>query len=56
MTVKELLELFNAFIENDFAHLRDKVDAQYKMTSRLFISLICGLLGIVGGLIYLIVR
>ncbi len=55
MTVKELLQIFNKFIDNDFNHLRAKVDSQYKMTVRFFISLIIGLLGIVGGLIYLIV-
>ena len=48
MTVKELLEIFNIFIENDFKHLRAKVD-------KLFLIIISGLLTIVGGLIYLIV-
>ena len=49
MTVKELLELFNNFIENDFKHLRSKVD-------KLFLIIISGLITIVGGLIYLILK
>ena len=55
MTVKELLEIFNQFISNDFNHLRAKVDSNAKTTVKFFISLIIGLLGIIGGLIYLIV-
>ena len=55
MTVKELLERFDKFIANDFNHLRDKVDASAKTTVKFFISLVVGLLGIIGGLIYLIV-
>jgi len=55
MTAKEVLEYVIRFIENDFAHLRDKVDLQYKITIRFFISLIIGLLGVIGGLLYLIV-
>ena len=54
MTVKELLEVFNNFISNDFNHLRDKVDSNAKTTARFFVSLIIGLLGIIGGLTYLI--
>lgn len=54
MTVKELLEIFNKFISNDFNHLRDKVDSNAKTTTKFFISLIIGLLGIIGGLTYLI--
>lgn len=54
MTVKELLEVFNNFISNDFNHLRDKVDSNAKTTTRFFVSLIIGLLGIIGGLTYLI--
>ena len=54
MTVKELLEIFNQFISNDFNHLRDKVDQNAKTTTKFFISLIIGLLGIIGGLTYLI--
>ena len=49
MTVKELLELFNNFIENDFKHLRAKVD-------KLFLIIISGLITIVGGLLFLILR
>jgi len=49
MTVKELHALFDRFVENDFKHLRAKVDW-------LFYTLIGGLLTIVAGLIILIVR
>lgn len=56
MTVKELLEIFNQFISNDFNHLRDKVDSNAKTTTKFFISLIIGLVGIIGGLVYLIVN
>ena len=49
MTVKELLELFNNFITNDFDHLRSKVD-------KLYVVIISGLITIVGGLTYLILR
>ena len=49
MTVKELLEIFNTFIENDFKHLRSKVD-------KLFLIIISGLLTIVAGLIILMVK
>lgn len=49
MTVKELLEIFNNFIENDFAHLRSRVD-------RLIWIIISGLVTIVGGLLYLILK
>ncbi len=49
MTVKELLQIFNTFIDNDFKHLRSKVD-------KLFLIIISGLITIIGGLIYLIVK
>ena len=56
MTAKEVYEIFINFIENDFAHLRERVGSSAKTTNRFFISLIIGLLGVIGGLIYLIVR
>jgi len=49
VTVKELLEIFNTFIDNDFKHLRAKVD-------KLFLIIISGLITIVGGLLLLILR
>ena len=49
MTVKELLQIFNTFIDNDFKHLRSKVD-------KLFLIIISGLITIVGGLLILILR
>jgi hypothetical protein len=49
MTVKELLQIFNTFIDNDFKHLRAKVD-------KLYIIIISGLITIVGGLLVLILR
>ena len=55
MTAKEMYEIFQDFITNDFTHLRNRVDTNAKTTTRFFISLIIGLLSIVGGLIYLIV-
>ena len=56
MTAKEVLEYVIHFIDNDFAHLRERVDSSAKTTNRFFISLIIGLIGVIGGLIYLIVR
>lgn len=56
MTSKEVLEYVVHFIDNDFAHLRDRVDSNAKTTTRFFISLIIGLIGIIGGLIYLILK
>jgi len=56
MTAKEVYDRLIHFIDNDFTHLRDKVDTQYKINARFFISLIVGLLGVIGGLIYLIVK
>ena len=55
MTAKEVLEYVVRFIDNDFAHLRERVDSNAKTTTKFFVSLIIGLLGIIGGLIYLIV-
>ena len=49
MTVKELLQIFNNFIENDFDHLRSKVD-------KLFLIIISGLITVVAGLLFLILR
>ena len=49
LTVKELLQVFNNFIDNDFNHLRSKVD-------KLFLIIISGLLTIVAGLLFLILR
>ena len=49
MTVKELLEIFNKFIDNDFNHLRSRVD-------KLFWMLLSGLLTIVTGLIILLFK
>lgn len=56
MTADEVLKYVVHFIDNDFAHLRSRVDSNAKTTTRFFISLIIGLLGIIGGLIYLIVK
>jgi len=49
MTVKELHELFQHFIDNDFKHLRTKVDW-------LFYSIIIMLGGIIANLILFIVK
>ena len=49
MTTKELLELFNNFIENDFAHLRAKVD-------RMIWIILTGLVTIIAGLIVLLCK
>ena len=49
MTVKELLERFDKFIENDFSHLKTRVDW-------LFYTIIGGLLTIIGGLAVLITK
>ena len=51
-----LREDFKAFKNNDFKHLREKVEGQGRTTFWLFITLIGGLLSIVGGLVLLIVR
>ena len=51
-----LREDFKIFKKNDFKHLRDKVDAQGRTTVWLFITLIGGLLSIIGGLVLLIIR
>jgi len=45
MTTKELLEIFNKFIENDFKHLRTKVDW-------LFYTIIGGLITIISLLVF----
>ncbi len=47
MTANEVYKVVLHFIDNDFKHLRAKVD-------KLFLIIISGLLTIVGGLIYLI--
>ena len=49
MTAKEVYEILVNFIENDFKHLRSKVD-------KLFLLIISGLITIVGGLLLLILR
>jgi len=49
MTVKELHELLQHFIDNDFKHLRSKVDW-------LFYSIILMLLGIITNLILVIIK
>ena len=56
MTAKEMYEIFQDFIANDFSHLREKVDANARTTTKFFISLIIGLLAIIGGLVLLIAR
>jgi len=49
MTAKDVYELLQQFIENDFKHLRSKVDW-------LFYSIILMLLGIITNLILVIVK
>lgn len=49
MTVKELLEILNNFIENDFAHLRARVD-------RMIWIILTGLVSIIAGLIVLLIK
>lgn len=60
MTVKELLELLNRFIDNDFAHhvkkQEDDMAGFRKSQARLFLTLLAGLLSIVSGLLILILR
>lgn len=49
MKIQELYDIFQHFVDNDFAHLRTKVDW-------LFYSIILMLLGIIGNLVLLIVK
>jgi len=49
MTVKELHELFQHFIDNDFKHLRSRVDW-------LLYGIIAGLFGIIANLIVLVIK
>lgn len=49
MTADEVLKYVIHFIDNDFKHLRAKVD-------KLFLLIISGLITIVGGLLLLILR
>ena len=55
MTANEMYKIFQAFITNDFTHLRDRVDTNAKTVTKFFVSLVVGLLSIIGGLVYLIV-
>ena len=56
MTAQEVYKRLMHFIDNDFAHLSVKVEGQSKMMMRFFITLIAGLIGMLGGLFYVIVR
>ena len=49
MTANDVYKRLMEFIENDFCHLRDKVD-------KLFWIIVSGLVAIVGGLIALLVK
>lgn len=55
MTTKELLELFNQFISNDFEHHVAENRADFKSLRRVgvwtLITLVGGLLGLVGTLL-----
>jgi len=46
MTVKELKHIFEQFIENEFAHLRGRVDRLYYIAIGSLISIILTLIGI----------
>lgn len=46
--------IFQDFLSNDFAHLWEKVEAQGKITIKLFLVIIGGLLGVIGTLFALI--
>ena len=49
MTADEVLKYVVHFIDNDFKHLRNKVD-------KLFWVIISGLITVIGGLLFLILR
>lgn len=58
MTVKELKEIFDDFVENDFKHLRSKVDCLfnklngiYKWIIGIFVSVVLLLAGIILNLV-----
>lgn len=58
MTVKELHQLFNRFVDNDFKHVRervdelfDKLDKNNKLTMGVLVGIILLLAGLVANLI-----
>ena len=60
MTTKELLELFNKFIVNDFEHHCEENRADFKGLRKVgvwtLITLVAGLLGLVTALICMVLK
>ena len=60
MTAKDVYEIVLQFINNDFSHhvkkQEDDMNRFRKSQARLFLTLLTGLLSIVGGLLILILR